>query len=117
MTIRDCRLVAIHAKRVAERCEDLARGSHRQQRIAWDGRDYDVQWSLAFDLDLGRFDIVVACEACPLPATGFPRIRWPPRPPGEPKVQELRRKIIERLGTLPLDDDWPDTLPEDWLTP
>ena len=114
MTIRDCRLAAIYARKIAERCDDLAKESQHRQRITWKGRDYDVKWELSFNLALGRSDIVVACEAGSSPDEITSRLQWPPHPPDGLHVQELKQRIEERLSALPLDDDWPAVLPTDW---
>ena len=112
MQIQDYRRLSIVTKKIAEQRDALCRESVHEQSVTWKGNFYTVSWRLSFDLITNRYNIEVSC-LCYKDAVGL--FTWPKNVQREIDANILREKITAKLTTLELTDEWPVTLPIDWL--
>ena len=113
MQIQDYRRLSIITKKIAEQRDALCRESHHEQMVAWKGNSYTINWRLSFDLISNRFNIEISC----LPSSGgeLGMFTWPKNVQREVDAATLKDTIKVKLMSLELTDEWPVTLPIDWL--
>lgn len=109
MLIQDFRRMSIVAKKIADRCDNLARESEHRQNVQWRGKPYTVDWGFNFDEEISCFKpFVRVCDQNRIP------LAWP-IDSSETDGEVLVAIVGNHLIALEVTDEWPSTLPEEWL--
>lgn len=112
MQVQDYRRLSIITKKITEQRNSLCQESFHEQTVTWKGNSYTVGWRLSFDLISNRFNIEVSC-LCSKSEVGL--FTWPKSVQREVDAAELKDTIAGKLMSLELTDEWPATLPPEWL--
>lgn len=100
------------AKKVADRCDGLVKNSRHRQSAPWRNRSYEVCWGLNFDEQ--HFKIYVYCTNDSEPKFQE-TFAWPSSGSPESDGDVLATTIGNHLAALEATDEWPSTLPGEWL--
>ena len=112
MFVQDFDQMSIVAKTVADRCDGLVKDSRHGQSVLWKNRSYEVCWGLNFD-EL-QFKIYVYCTNDSEPKFQETFV-WPNSGSPESDGDALAARIGNHLAALGAADEWPSTLPGEWL--
>jgi hypothetical protein len=100
-------------------CRAIAQESkHFQSGCAWKGKQYTVTWQLSFDDAVLEFEPI--CMV--MPGVSPPRVE-PPDLSAEANglpdsaLLELEARIQSKLEQLKAGEEWPASLPVEWLEP